>query len=141
VPFPAYDETRRYRSPVKKLFDTPSGRCVLHTWGGNGWQFTELTAFGPDGYAVLEDMCGGIGAEPLDLFITRLTGLSTAEANNIATEITARWRDSGEEAEQSEYSRNLRRQVRSKLLRGASTIAAVAGGVRVAKPLRRHRYL
>jgi predicted esterase len=84
---------------VKRLFDSPSGRCVLHTWGGNGWQFNELTVFGHDTYAVLDDMCGGVGAEPLNLFIARLTGLSAAEAEDIATEMTARWRDSGEEAE------------------------------------------
>lgn len=136
---PFFAETRRYRSLVKRLFDSPSGRCVLHVWGGNGWQFNELTVFGPDGYAVLEDMCGGVDAEPLDHFISRLTGLSTAESDNIATEVTARWRDSGEEAEQSEYSRKLLRQVSSTLLGGASAVAAVAGGVGVAKRLRRRR--
>lgn len=118
---------------MKKLFDAPAGRCVLHTWGGNGWQFTEVTVFGADGYAVHEDVCGGVDPEPLGLFISRMTGLAALEADVLATETTARWRDSGEEAEQTQQARKLLRQFSSTLLGGASVAAGVAAGARLAK--------
>ena len=122
---------------VKRLFDAPAGRCVLHTGGGNGWQFTEVTVFDADGYSMREDMCGGVDPEPLGLFISRLTGLAPPAADVIAAETTARWHDSGEEAEQTRQSRRLLWWVRSALLVGASAVAAVTGGVLVTERRRR----
>lgn len=117
---------------MKRLFDAPAGRCVLHTWGGDGWQFTEITIFGAEGYSVREDVGGGMDAEPLASFISRLTGLAAPEADVIAADTTARWRDSGEEAEQTRQGRRLLLLVKGTLLGGASAVAAVAAGVLVA---------
>ena len=123
---------RRYCPLVQLLFDAPAGRCVLHTWGGNGWQFYELTIFGADGYSVRQDTGGGTDAEPLASFISRLTGLGDPEADVIAADTTARWRDSGEEAEQARQGRRLLWLVKGSLVGGASAVAAVAVGVLVA---------
>lgn len=122
---------------VKRLVDAPAGRCVLHTWGGNGWQFTEVTVFGADGYSVREDMCGGTDPEPLGSFISRLTGLAGPEADVIAAETTSRWRDSGEEAEQGRQGRRLLMLVKGTIVGGASAAAAVAVGVHMAERRRR----
>jgi hypothetical protein len=122
---------------VKVLFDAPAGRCVLHTWGGNGWQFYEVTVFGADGYSVREDVGGGTHAEPFASFISRLTGLAAPEADVIAADTTARWRDSGEEAEQARQGRRLLWWVKGTLVAGASAVGAVVAGVLVAE--RRHR--
>ncbi len=122
---------------MKSLFDAPAGRCVLHTWGGNGWQFTEVTVFDADGYSVREDMCGGMDPEPLGSFISRLTGLAAPEADVIAAESTARWHESGEEAEQNRQTRRVLRRLKGALLVGASAVAAVAGVAVVAERRRR----
>ena len=122
---------------MKRLFDAPVGRCVLHTWGGNGWQFTEIAIFGADGYSVREDVGGGMDAEPLASFISRLTGLAGPEADAIAADATARWRDSGEEADQARQGRRLLLLFKGTLLGGASAVAAVAAGALVAGRRRR----
>jgi len=125
---------------MKRLFDAPAGRCVLHTWGGNGWQFTEVSVFDADGYSVREDMCGGMDPEPLGSFISRLTGLAAPEADVIAAESVARWHEGGEQAEQTRQSRRLLRRLKSTLFVGAAAVAAgaaVAGGALVAGRRRR----
>jgi hypothetical protein len=124
---------------VQRFIDAPAGRCVLHTWGGNGWQFTEVTVFGADGYSVRQDMHGGMDREPLGSFISRLTGLAAPEAEVVAAETTARWRDSGEEGEQTRQSQRLLWWVKGALLGGAAAVATVAGGAFVAGRRRRAR--
>lgn len=101
---------------------------MLHTWGGDGWQFIEVTVFGADGFTVREDMGGGARTEPYASLIHRLTGLDLPEAEVIAAEATARWRNSGEEAEQGRQGRMLLRLFKGTFVGGVFAAAAVAGG-------------
>ena len=117
---------------MKRLFDAPAGRCMLHTWGGEGWQFIEVTVFRADGFSVREEMGGGARTEPYASLIHRLTGLELSEAEVLVAETTARWRDSGEEAEQGRQGRSLLRLFKGSLVSGVSIAAAVAGGAFVA---------
>ncbi len=118
-----------YRQRVKQLVTTPDGMAQLDIAGSGRHAFVNVTVFGDDGWAVREEMWWSGHDEPLGAFVSRLTGLTTDEAQRAASDFLSTWEHGGGQQEGAPLARRFGLGVVSALL--AAGVLGVLGTVAV----------
>lgn len=127
---------------VKRMVPTPFGMTELDVAGSGRHVFVTVTVFGEDGWATGEEMWWSHQDEGLATFLSRLTGMSPAEAEAATEDFMGTWRQRGGPAESAALTRRFGVGVVGVLLAVASLAVmltwAVARGLR---PAHDHRTL
>lgn len=93
---------------MKRIVTTPEGSAELEIAGSSRRHaFVELTVFGDDGWAVREEMWWSNDDEPLGAFVGRLTGLTSDEAERVASDFMSTWDQDGGPQEGARLTRRL----------------------------------
>jgi hypothetical protein len=80
---------------MKRVVPTPRGPALLDVAGSQRHVFVTVTLFGDDGWASHEEMWGSPQSETLAMLLTRMTEMPLPEADAVASEFLATWRDRG----------------------------------------------
>ncbi len=104
---------------------TPDGMAELEVAGSGRQAFVNLTVFGDDGWVVREEMWSSHLDEPLGAFVSRLTNLTTDEAQRMASAVMSTWEHGGGRLEGARLARRLSLGVVCALL-GAGVLAVLS---------------
>lgn len=114
---------------MKRIVTTPEGMAELDIAGSGRHAFVELTVFGDDGWAVREEMWSSHHDEALGALVSRLTGLTSNEAERMASDFMSTWDEGGGRQEGARLTRRLSLGVVGALL--VVGVLAVLGTVAV----------
>ncbi len=90
---------------MKRLVTTPRGMAELDVAGSERHAFVTITVFGEDGWATDEEMWGSVQEDGLGSFLAQLSDMPTPQADAIAEEFMATWRQRGGAAEGATQTR------------------------------------